>query len=59
MTTREKLMHPATFISMAALFVALGGVSYAATKIGTAQIKNRAVTDKKLANNSRRVVAHG
>jgi hypothetical protein len=52
MTRREKLMHPATFISMAALFVALGGVGYAATKIGTKQLRNRAVTGPKLANNS-------
>jgi trimeric autotransporter adhesin len=52
MTRREKLMHPATFISLAALFVALGGVGYAATKIGTKQLKNRAVTGPKLANNS-------
>lgn len=52
MGTREKLMHPATFISLAALFVALGGVGYAATKIGTKQLKNRAVTSPKLANNS-------
>jgi len=52
MRTREKLMHPATFISLAALFVALGGVGYAATRIGTKQLKNRAVTGPKLANNS-------
>jgi hypothetical protein len=52
MRTRDKLMHPATFISLAALFVALGGVGYAATKIGTKQLRNRAVTAPKLANNS-------
>jgi trimeric autotransporter adhesin len=52
MSTREKLMHPATFISLAALFVALGGVGYAAAKIGTNQLRNRAVTAPKLANNS-------
>ena len=52
MRTREKLMHPATFISLAALFVALGGVGYAATKIGTKQLRNGAVTAPKLANNS-------
>jgi hypothetical protein len=52
MRTREKLLHPATFISLAALFVALGGVGYAATRIGTKQLKNRAVTAPKLANNS-------
>jgi trimeric autotransporter adhesin len=32
--------------------VALGGVGYAATRIGTKQLKNRAVTGPKLANNS-------
>jgi trimeric autotransporter adhesin len=52
MRTREKLLHPATFLSLAALFVALGGVGYAATKIGTQQLRNRAVTAPKLANNS-------
>ena len=52
MRTREKLLHPATFLSLAALFVALGGVGYAATKIGTNQLRNRAVTAPKLANNS-------
>jgi trimeric autotransporter adhesin len=52
MRTQEKLLHPATFISLAALFVALGGVGYAATKIGTKQLRNRAVTAPKLANNS-------
>src|SRR5215207_10885512 len=52
MTTREKLLHPATFIALIALFIALGGVGYAATKIGTNQLKNSAVTNKKLANNS-------
>lgn len=52
MRTRDKLLHPATFISLAALFVALGGVGYAATKIGTNQLRNRAVTAPKLANNS-------
>jgi hypothetical protein len=52
MTRREKLMHPATFISLAALFVALGGVGYAATKIGTKQLRNGAVTGPKLHKNS-------
>jgi hypothetical protein len=52
MTTREKLLHPATFIALISLFIALGGVGYAATKIGTKQIRNAAVTNKKLANNS-------
>jgi len=35
-------------ISAIALFVAIGGVSWAATKIGTSDIKNGAVTAKKL-----------
>src|SRR5438067_3224100 len=39
---------PAMVVAVVALFVALGGASYAATKIGTAQIKNGAVTAKKL-----------
>jgi hypothetical protein len=52
MPAREKLLHPATFISLIALFVALGGVGYAATKIGTKQIRNGAVTGKKLARGS-------
>jgi hypothetical protein len=52
MSRREKLLHPATLISLIALFVALGGVGYAAATIGTKQIKNRAVTNKKLAPNS-------
>jgi hypothetical protein len=52
MSAREKLLHPATFISLIALFVALGGVGYAAVKIGTKQIKNGAVTGKKLARGS-------
>jgi hypothetical protein len=52
MSAREKLLHPATFISLIALFAALGGVGYAATKIGTKQIKDGAVTGKKLARGS-------
>jgi hypothetical protein len=39
---------PALVVSMVALFVALGGSAYAATKIGTKQIKNGAVTAAKL-----------
>ena len=43
----------ALVISCAALFMSLGGVGYAATgMIGTAQIKNNAVTYKKIAPNS-------
>jgi hypothetical protein len=39
---------PALVISVIALFVALGGVGYAAATIGTQDIKNGAVTSKKL-----------
>ncbi len=48
MFKREKLLHPATAISCIALFVALGGVTYAAATIGTSQIKNSAVTTSKI-----------
>jgi hypothetical protein len=42
-------VSPASCLAMLALFVALGGVSYAAVgQIGTAEIKNGAVTKKKL-----------
>jgi hypothetical protein len=39
---------PALVVALVALFVSLGGVGYAATKIGTADIKDGAVTDSKL-----------
>lgn len=48
MLSREKLLHPATAIALVALFVSLGGVTYAAATIGTNQIKNSAVTNVKL-----------
>ena len=41
---------PAMVVALIALFVALGGVGYAAVKIGTSDIKNGAVTAKKLHN---------
>lgn len=42
-------VSPASLVAMLALFVALGGVSYAAVgQIGTSEIKNGAVTKKKL-----------
>lgn len=50
MWSREKLLHPATAIALVALFVSLGGVTYAAATIGTNQIKNSAVTNAKLRN---------
>jgi hypothetical protein len=39
---------PAMVVALIALFVALGGIGYAAVKIGTSDIKNGAVTAKKL-----------
>jgi hypothetical protein len=39
-------------LATAALFAALGGTGYAAATIGTAQLKNNAVTGPKLANNA-------
>jgi hypothetical protein len=41
---------PALMISLVALFVALGGVSYAAATIGSAQIKNNSVRGKDVRN---------
>jgi hypothetical protein len=48
---------PATVIAVIALVIALGGTSYAAVtlprnSVGTAQLKNNAVTSLKVANNS-------
>ena len=52
--TRLKAPSPALVISLIALFVALGGTTYAATSlpansVGTRQLKNGAVTSKKAA----------
>jgi hypothetical protein len=41
-------LSPALVISLIALFVSIGGVGYAASKSGTSDIKNGAVTAKKL-----------
>lgn len=51
----KALKHPATIISLIALFVALGGTSYAAVtlprnSVGTKQLKNNAVTSTKIKN---------
>ncbi len=43
-------INPSLLISMVALFVALGGVSYAAATIGSAQIKNNSVRSKDVKN---------
>jgi len=45
-------ISPASLLAMTALFVALGGVSYAAATIGTSDLKNGAVTTKKLKKNA-------
>ena len=53
----RKHLNPSFFISLVALFVALGGVSYAALKlpansVGSRQLAGSSVTGAKLANNS-------
>lgn len=52
MLSKERLLHPATIIAVIALMVALSGVGYAASTIGTAQLKNNAVTTAKIKNNA-------
>jgi hypothetical protein len=47
-----KRPSPALLISMLALFVALGGSAYAATKIGTKNIKANAITAGKIKKNA-------
>jgi hypothetical protein len=54
---RLKVPSPAFVVSVVALIVALGGTSYAALSlpkgsVGTKQLKNKAVTNAKLASNS-------
>jgi hypothetical protein len=49
---RRRLPSPSLAISLIALFVSLGGVGYAAATIGTRQIKNGAVTGKKIRNST-------
>src|SRR4051794_26716280 len=48
----RRLPSPSLAISLLALFVSLGGVGYAAATIGTGQIKNGAVTSKKIRNST-------
>ena len=43
-------LSPAFPISLMALFVALGGIGYAAATVGTGDLKNGAVTSKKIKN---------
>lgn len=45
-------LTPSSLLATAALFIALGGVSYAAATIGTSEIENGAVTTKKLKKNA-------
>lgn len=47
-----KRPSPSLVISVLALFVALGGSAYAATKIGTKNIKNNAITSAKIKKNA-------
>ena len=48
----RRLPSPSLAISILALFVSLGGVGYAAATIGTSQIKNGAVTTRKIHNST-------
>ena len=58
MLTKERLLHPATIIATIALLVALSGAGYAATTIGTAQLKNNAVTTPKIKNGAQVQALH-
>jgi hypothetical protein len=46
--TLRSHLNPASLLAVVALFASLGGVSYAATTIGTSDIRNAAVTTPKL-----------
>lgn len=46
--TLKSHLNPASLLAVVALFASLGGVSYAATTIGTNDIRNAAVTTPKL-----------
>ena len=48
MSRRIKAPSPALIVAMIALFVSIGGVGYAASKIGTNDIENKAVTKPKI-----------
>jgi len=47
-----QLRSPSFVLALVALSAALGGAAYAGVKIGSSQIKNGAITKKKLAKNS-------
>jgi len=48
MSGRLKVPQPAMVVALVALFVSIGGVGYAASKIDTDDIKNGAVTKEKI-----------
>lgn len=48
----SKRPSPAMIVALVALFVALGGSAYAASKIGTKDIKNNAITTAKIKKNA-------
>jgi len=50
--TLNTRISPASVLALISLFVSLGSVSYAASMIGTANLKNGAVTKKKLRRNA-------
>jgi hypothetical protein len=49
---RAKRPSPSLVISILALFIALGGSAYAASKVGTKDIKKNAITAKKIKKNA-------
>lgn len=49
---RKTLLNPPMIVALIALIISASGVSYAVTKIGTAQIKNKAVTRAKIRNSA-------
>jgi hypothetical protein len=64
MTRLRKHLTFSNIVAVMALFIALGGASYAAVKlpaksVGTVQLKNGAVTMKKLDPGARAAVRHG
>ncbi len=52
MSKHRRTPSPALVISLIALFVALGSGAYAASKIGTSDLKKNAVTTPKIAKNA-------
>ena len=59
MSKHRKVPSPALVISLIALFVALGSGAYAASKIGTSDLKRNAVTTPKLAKDADSLVDIG